>query len=200
MLPRNKQSFLTILFILISVISIAQEQKEKDFIRTLLAVEMGFSRQDSIALLKHINKDIGLYQIDRVGVFDHYNHVKNVSFNNLDYPKVLFKNARRIEIMKLSFEKLPSWDCVKEAWSKMGCFADSLRTDHLLSSICKWNNRYHGNKISNKTIKAFYELESISRRVVVFDTQHKELVCYLSFIAGSWYFTMLDYASSDCSV
>jgi hypothetical protein len=200
MLPRNKQSFLTILFILISVIALAQEQKEKDFVRTVLAVEMGFSRLDSMALLKYINKDIGLYQIDRVGIFDHYNHFKNVSFNNLDYPKVLFRNARGIEIMKLSFEKLPSWDCGKEAWSKMGCYVDSLRTDHQLSSICKWNNRYHGDKISKKTIKAFYELESISRRVVVFDRQHKELVCYLSFIAGSWYLTMLDYASSDCSV
>ena len=176
-----------------------QSDKEQDFKKVLRAVVLGFSKQDSIAVEKYINKDIGVYQLDRIGIFDHYNHFKAVSFAS-SYPTVLLRNASRIQLLPLKYGSLPVYDCEKE-WSKKGLYVDTTSIDHLPSKICKdWNADAGHQPISNATIQFFRDLENKSRRVVLWDNNKRELVFYLSYLNGKWYLTIVDNVTSDCSV
>jgi len=177
----------------------AQSNKEEDFKKVLAAVVLGFSKQDSIAIEKYINKDIGVYQLDRIGIFDHYNHFKTVSFTD-SYPTVLFRNASAIQLLPLKYASLPVYDCEKE-WSKKGLYVDTANIDHLPSKICKdWNANAGHHPIPDTTIQFFRDLENKSRRIVLWDNNKRELVFYLSYLKGKWYLTIVDNVTSDCSV
>lgn len=176
-----------------------QTTREQAFTLTVKQVVIAFSKQDSSTISKFINKKIGLYQLDRVGVFDHYNHFATLSFSDTTYPQILFRETKGIQLFSVKYTKLPTWDCDKEAWSKKGLFVDTSETDHLLSKICKDRNKDVPGSISNKTIQYFYDLENKSRRIVLFDNK-TELVFYLSYLNGKWFLTIIDNLSSDCSV
>jgi hypothetical protein len=163
-------------------------------------VVVAFSKHDSATIAKFINKKIGLYQLDKMGIFPHYNHFHTLSFSDPTYPQVLFKGAKGVKLLAFKYEKLPTWDCDKEVWSKKGLFVDTARTDHLLSEICKIRNKNKGTSIPKKTIWYFYDLENKSRRVVLVDHKGKELVFYLTYLNGKWFLTIVDNVSSDCSV
>jgi hypothetical protein len=68
----------------------------------------------------------------------------------------------------------------------------------LLSSICKSRNKLVPDNIEPKTIAAYYQLEGLSRRIVL-SVNELELVFYVSYIKGKWYLTMVDHVTSDCS-
>ena len=183
----------------LQMVGYAQPNKEEDFKKVLEAVVLGFSKQDSIAIEKYINKDIGVYQLDRIGVFDHYNHFKAVSFAD-SYPTVLFRNASRIQLLPLQYGTLPVYDCEKE-WNKKGLYVDTTKTDHLPSKICQdWNANAGHDPIPDATIQFFRDLENNSRRIVLWDNNKRELVFYLSYLNGKWYLTVVDNVTSDCSV
>ena len=177
----------------------AQDQKEERFVETLNAIIHGFSSLDSVAVNKFVHQENGLYLIDRVGVYNHINHFKKVTFKNLKYPLVLFSNAKSIKISKPFFQALPVWDCTR-GWSKWGVYADTTQTDHFVSHFCKTDNKLEPGRYTLNTIHFFHKLETASRRIVAADKSGKELVFYLSFVEGQWYLTILDFASTDCSV
>ena len=189
-----------LLLLIAHVLSFGQETKEQQFKTTVQKVVTAFSKQDSAAISKYINKEIGLYQLDRVGVFDNYNHFKTLSFSDKTYPQVLFSQSKNIQLLSLKYATLPRWSCENEAWSKKGLFVDTTRTDHLVSKICKDRNKFVPDHIPDKTIRFFYDLENKSRRIVLFDNNGIELVFYLSFFNGKWFLTIVDNISSDCSV
>ena len=177
-----------------------QTTKEQKFKTTIQEIITSFSKQDSIAISRYINKEIGVFQLDRIGVFDNYNHFQALSFSNTTYPQVLFRNPKGIKLLTLKYTSLPTWDCDKEAWSKKGLFVDTTKTDHLLSKMCKTNNKLKPDSISKKQIQFFFDLETKSRRVVLYDPNKIELVFYVSYLNGRWYLTIVDNVSSDCSV
>ena len=82
--------------------------------------------------------------------------------------------------------------------TKKGLFVDTTKTSHLLSSICKSRNKLVPDNIEPKTITAYYQLEGLSRRVVL-SVNELELVFYVSYIKGKWYLTIVDHVTSDCS-
>ena len=87
----------------------------------------------------------------------------------------------------------------KESWSKKGCWTDTTKKSHLVSSICKTRNKLVPDHIPAKKINAYYTLENKSRRIVLVSDDELELIFFLSFIDGKWYLTVIDTVSSDCS-
>src|SRR5829696_828581 len=125
-----------ILFFLFSNSFCFSQTKEDNFKSAVVQVVSGFAKQDSVKLAKYINKEIGVYQLDRVGVFDHYNHFKSVTFSEVTYPQVLINQSKNIKLLLLKYAALPIFSCDKGTWSKKGLFVDTTKTDHLLSKIC----------------------------------------------------------------
>jgi hypothetical protein len=203
MLP-HKRSYVpkatgTILFSLFSILCFGQNAKELQFKKVIQDIVTAFSKLDEAGVSKYINKDIGIYQLDRIGVFDHYNHFDKVVFNNKNYPQILFNNSKGIQLMPLQYAVLPQWSCEMERWNKTGLFTDTIHTDHLLSNICQTRNKDIPDNIPAKTIQSFRALEKQSRRIVLCDKNQAELVFYLSYIKGKWQLTIVDYVTSDCS-
>lgn len=192
--------FTTISFFLFLNIFCFGQTKEQKFKSTIEQIVTAFSKQDSIKVSHYINKEIGLYQLDRIGVFDHYNHFRTPSFSNTTYPQVLFSRSKNIKLLPLKYSSLPTFSCNKGTWSKKGLFVDTTKTDHLLSKICKDRNKNLPDSIPKKTIQFFYDLENKSRRIVLNDNSGAELVFYLSYINNKWFLTIIDNVSSDCSI
>ncbi|MEO7209492.1 MAG: hypothetical protein ABIY35_00995 [Chitinophagaceae bacterium] len=194
-----KSATFIIIMLFSGSISFAQTKKEQNFITTVSSVITAYSHHDSGAISKFIDNNIGIYQLDKIGVYPHYNHYKTLSFSDTTYPQVLFTQAKNIQLLPLEFASLPAWDCDKEIWSKKGLFVDTTKIDHLLSTICKDRNKYRPDTISEKTIRNFYDLENASRRIVLIDNNSKEFIFYLTYLKGQWFLTMIDHLSSDCS-
>ena len=154
------------------------------------------SKRDSLTLSKYVDKKIGIYILNRIGVFDTYEHFPTLGFSDNTYPNTPFYDNVKLTILKYS--KLPTYDC--EKWTKIGTFVDTTRTDHLLSKIAKDINKEFKGKVSIKTINEFYNLENKSRRIVINDNSTNELIIYLSFINNKWVLTIIDKATCDCSV
>ena len=176
------------------------QTKEQKFKSTIEQIVSAFARQDSLKLTRFINKEIGVYQLDRIGAFDHYNHLKSISFSKTTYPQVLFNQSKNIKLLPLKYSTLPKFSCDKGAWSKKGLFVDTTKTDHLLSKICKYRNKNVPDSIPAETIRFFYDLENKSRRILLNDNSGAEIVFYLSYINNKWFLTIIDNVSSDCSV
>ena len=83
---------------------------------------------------------------------------------------------------------------------KKGLYVDTTKVDHTVSKIAKWRNKNYQDKIPIKTISKFNDLEVKSRRVVVANNNGNELIFYLSYINNKWVLTIIDKATSDCSV
>jgi hypothetical protein len=177
-----------------------QALKEQKFSAAIKEVVQAFSRRDSGRLSKFIKKDIGVYQVDRIGVFDHYNHYKKLGFTDTTYSLALLTSSKGIKLLPLQYASLPTYDCGKEAWSKKGLFVDTTKTDHLLSEVSTFRNKHVPDNIPEQKIKFFFELETKSRRVVLYDHNGKELVFYLTYIGGNWFLTVIDNVTSDCGV
>ena len=192
---------ITIISLLLFLHSVCFGQtKEEKFKSIIEQVVSAFAKQDSVKLAKYVNKEIGVYQLDRVGVFNHYNHFKLVSFSDVIYPQVLFNQSKNLKLHPLKYAALPIFSCDKGTWSKKGLFVDTTKTDHFLSKICKQRNKNVPDSIPEKTVRFFYDLENKSRRVVLNDTKGVELVFYLSYINNKWFLTIIDNVSSDCGV
>ena len=176
------------------------QTKEQTFKSTIDQIVSAFARQDSLKLARFIHKEIGVYQLDRIGIFDHYNHFTSISFSQNKYPQLLFNQSKNIKLLPLKYSRLPTYSCDQGSWSKTGLFVDTTKKDHLLSTICKDRNKNVPDSIPKKTIQFFYDLENKSRRIVLSDSSGRELVFYLSYINNKWFLTIIDNVSSDCSV
>ena len=180
-----------------ATLSFGQSSKEQDFALTLKRVVTALSQRDSLTLSKYIDKKTGVYILNRIGVFDTYEHFSSIGFSDTTYPNTPFYD--RVKLTTLKYSKLPTFDCGKEKWTKTGTFVDTMRTDHLLSKIAKDPNREFKN-VSTKTFNEFYKLENKSRRVVLADNNWNELIIYLSLINNKWVLTIIDKVTCDCSV
>jgi hypothetical protein len=154
------------------------------------------SKRDSVTLSSYIDKKNGVYILNRIGVFDTYEHLATLGFSDTTYPNAPFYD--NVKLTTLKYSKLPTFDC--EKWTKTGTFVDTTRTDHLLSKIAKDKNKELKGKVSTKTINEFYNLENKSRRIVIAANNWNELIIYLSFINNKWVLTIIDKATCDCSV
>ncbi len=195
-----KSSIIISSFLILTVFCFGQSTKEQKFKSTVKEIITAFSKQDSAAVEKYINKKIGVYQIDRIGLYEQYDNFHMISFSDTTYPQVLFSYSKGVKLLPLKYAALPTWDCDKSAWSKEGLFVDTTKTDHMITEMCKDRNNSFYQNVPAKTMKFFYNLEKLSRRIVLNDHNGTDLVFYLTYLNGNWYLTIIDDATSDCSV
>ncbi len=178
-----------------TTISFGQPAKEKNFLLTLKEVVTALSSRDSSALSRYIDKNTGVYILNRIGVFDSYKRFTTLGFSDSTYPNVPFYDS--VKLTPLTYSKLPKYDC--EKWTKTGTFTDTSQTDHLLSKIATNLNKEFKDEVPAKTINEFYQLENKSRRIVIAENNGNELIIYLSFINNKWMLTIIDKVTCDCS-
>ncbi len=172
-----------------------QASKNQEFSRALTKIVTALASRDSAGLSNYIDKNTGVYIINRPGVTDSYKHYTTLGFTDTTYPNVPFYDD--VKLTPLRYEKLPEYDC--EIWTKTGTFVDTTHTDHLLSETAKYLKKEVDEHIPESTIDGFYELENKSRRVVIADNDGKELIIYLSYINEKWVLTIIDKVTADCS-
>ena len=198
---RTMRAFTILLFILpLHCICFAQSAKEEKFNTTIKQVVLAFSKQDNAAVSKLINKKIGVYQLYREGVYDNIKKWNTLNFSDNSFPAVLLNSSKGILLSALFYSTLPVYNCTKETWSKKGLFTDTTKTDHSLSKSCTILNHDEAHRIPKQKIEFYFALESKSRRIVLQDRKGKELVFNLTWIDENWFLTIIDNASSDCSV
>lgn len=177
------------------VASHGQASKNQEFSRALTNIVTALASRDSATLANYIDKNTGVYIINRIGVTDSYKHFTTLGFTDTTFPNVPFYDD--VKLTTLRYEKLPDYDC--ETWTKTGTFVDTTQTDHLLSNTAKYLKKEFDEKISDKTINGFYVLENKSRKVVIAENDGKELMIYLSYINNKWMLTIIDKVTADCS-
>ena len=173
-------------------------QKESDNLEnTIVKVIKAFKEKDELTLNKLVIKEKGLITIYRRGVFDEYQKSEKINFEN-PVPEYLpyFDFSTDYNV---AFESLPTFDCDSLKWSKTGLFCDKNKTNRLLSNTAKNLKEYRKDKISEKEIQSFEELEKSSQRIILIDNNEGELIFHLTFINKKWYLTIIDRVTSDCS-
>jgi hypothetical protein len=191
---------LSICFILqlFSVFLVAgQSQKEQLFKKTLNEVVSLLIEKDTLKIMKYFDRNTGVFVITRPGVYDTYSNFDALNFSEQFYPVIYV--SPDIKASPLKYGALPEYSCDNDRWSKIGCYVDTTKTDHLLSNTAKSLVQYLELEISEKTIAEFVELEMKSRRVVIVSSAGNSLVLYLSYIKNKWYLTIIDQVTGDCS-
>jgi len=190
-----RHSIITIATLFSATITFGQSSKEQDFVLTLKKIVTALSSRDSVILSRFIDKKTGVFILNRIGIFNTYEHFATLGFSDTTYPNAPFYDY--VKFTPLKYSTLPKFNC--EKWTKTGTFVDTTRIDHLLSKIAKDPNREF-KKVPTKTINELYKLENKSRRVVIADKNWNELIIYLSFINNKWVLTIIDKVTCDCSV
>jgi len=176
----------------------AQSSKETSFQNTVKTVIQKLANRDSTGLSKYVDPKIGIYILYRIGVQDNFKKYHSISFRDSAYPNAPF--YENVILTKLEYTALPTFDCATAKWSKYGSFVDTNKVDQLLSRTSRRLVLYKKQKISQKTIQSFTDLESRSRRIVVANKSGRDLVIYLTFANNKWYLTIIDKITTDCSV
>ncbi len=189
--------FSFILFLAVSGIISAQNVKEQSFTQSVKEVVQLLVNKDSLGIKKYIDKNTGVFLIFRPGVMDNYVNFESISFNDQVYPNFIV--PANIKITKVKYGKLPTYSCENERWSKIGCYVDTTVVDHLLSNTAKNMAEYLEVKIEKQEIDRLFNLETISRKVVIVNQSGDGIVLYLSYIKNQWYLTIIDEVSDDCS-
>jgi len=192
-----RHSLIIIATFFCATLSFGQTSKEQDFVNAVKQIVTKLSSRDSVELSKYINKKTGIYVLYVNGVRQTYLHSTTLGFSDTTFPNVPFFD--NVKFTSIKYAKLPNYNCDNSKWSKTGTFVDTTKTDHLLSKTAKWLDKNFGEKISTKTISKFISLESISRRIIITDNKHNDLIFYLSYIDNKWRLTIIDKATCDCS-
>lgn len=169
----------------------------KNLESVIVKVVKAFKEKNETTLNELISKENGLITLFRRGVFDEYQKTDKIDFEN-PVPEYLPYFDFSTDL-KLSFESLPTFDCVSMKWNKTGMFCDSTKIDNLLSTTAMNLKEYRNDKISEKEIETFKRLEKNSHRIVVCDENEGELIFYLTLINERWFLTIIDRATTDCS-
>lgn len=191
--------FFLFLIMLLPNYSFCQPVKEQQFIKAVKDITLKMSTSDSSGLSKYVQPGIGVYLIYKMGINNSFKNFKTVSFTDSSYPNLLFFHAE-IKIDRLRYSSLPVYNCDDNTWSKKGAFTDTTKVDHLLSKTAKLLKREGGVNISNKAISNFKLLESKSRRVIITSDDGNDFIFYVSYINKKWLLTIVDMATTDCSV
>jgi len=194
-----RHSLIIITTLFWTTLSFGQTPKEEEFAKTVKQVILKLSKRDSLGLATLIDKKIGVYILYVIGTKETWEHFTTIGFSDTtNIP--LYPFYDNVKFSTLKYASLPTFNCATEKWTKKGLYVDTTKIDHKVSKIAKWRNKNYQDKIPIKTISKFNDLEVKSRRVVVANNNGNELIFYLSYINNKWVLTIIDKATSDCSV
>lgn len=184
----------TFLLIISSLSTYSQDDKLSS---TILKVVNAFAERDETTINQLIHKEFNLVVLFRRGVFDEYVITDKIKFDQ-PIPEYLpyfgFK-----ELTEIKYDKLPEFSCEEEGWSKRRLFCNVDNSNKLLSNIAKNLKKNRNPEIPHDEIKRFERVEYSGRRVILTDGKEGELIFHLTKFNDSWYLTVLDRATSDCS-
>lgn len=178
----------------------SQQTKEEQFVQTVEKVIRAFSQQDSSSLAKLVNADVAIYYLYKGNTFLNIVPLTGISFTQPGRFGKQLRDCNGIHSTVLQYTKLPKFDCDKEVWTMKGLFVDTTIIDHKITKGIDFKNKYEPGSYNQKMIKRFKSIEVDSRRIILQDGYEKELVFYLTWIKNKWFLTIIDKASSDCSV
>jgi hypothetical protein len=161
-------------------------------------VVQAFHNKDIVTINQMISDKYGLVVLFRRGVFDEYKITDKIDPDN-PLPEYLPYSFGSQTDFQIRYETLPTYDCDTYKWSKTGLYCDLINNDNLLSITAHNLKQLRGDKIDQKTIDRFKEMEEKSHRVVLIDKNGGALIFYLTLIENKWYLTILDRVSGDCS-
>jgi hypothetical protein len=182
-------------------ICMAQSKKQVDFEKAVKEIVTAFNKDDDHTLNKYIDPKTKIYLLYRLGIFDRHYKYDKINFKDTSYPMMFLKT--KMKFTKLTYDKLPTYSCDKEKWTKAGLFVDTTKIYYTLSTICKNLNSsvYKDEKgISQKEIAYYKKLEQQSRRIVcTIKSNNEDLIFHLLYKNGKWYIWIIDKVASDCS-
>jgi len=213
--------FLISILLLLTNISCSQKiEKQKELEKIIYQVIDCYNKKDYKKINKFINKEIGLFIIQSVGINPsiikinpYYKSQDSIYISNLLIPD-LYKNSLS-ENFKIKYESYPTFEEGCEIPSKTGLFVNPKENDILVLKEAidyyKWEENNYGfeknkkwdeylttvNKIAPNTLKIIYAGNYKDNP----DSEYKKIfIFYLTFISNKWYLTILDYYTIDCSV
>ena len=197
-MKKLKIKYLFLILIGLSFLTCSDQKKLENLESSIIKVVKAFKEKDELTLNELISKEKGLITLFRRGVFDQFEKTEKIDFEN-PVPEYLPYFDFSTDF-KVTFESLPTFDCDKAKWSKVGIYCDTIRNNNnLLSNTAKNLKKYRNDNISDKEIKTFEKIEMNSHRIVLSAKNGGELIFYLTLINKKWYLTIIDRVTSDCS-
>ena len=175
--------------------AVKQNPMEDMIIKTIKA----YQNKDERTLNQYILKDFGviiLYQPTfyyRIHILDRISN--RIRFSYLDYD--FFETTISINDHKISYGKLPEFDCGKEKWNKpSGIYCDTINIYRPLSDAVRDDIELEvGDNWPTHYVKKFKEIERGSFKVIVIGKQKWDyLIFYVTFIENKWYLTIIENA------
>ena len=175
--------------------AVTQNSMENMIIKTIKA----YQNKDVITLNQYILQDFGvilLYQPTfyyRIHILDRISN--RIRFSYLDYD--FFEKRINIDDYKISYGKLPEFDCGDEKWNKpSGIYCDTINTYRELSDAVIADIEMEvGDNWSAKFITKFKEIERESFKIIVIGKQQWDyLIFYVAFIENKWHITIIENA------
>src|SRR4051812_13655444 len=100
-----RPSLTIIITFLWATISYGQPSKETNFVKALRDIVAALSKRDSVALSKYVDKKVGVYILNRIGIMDTYSHFSALGFSDTTYPNAPFYD--NVKLTPLKYSKLP---------------------------------------------------------------------------------------------
>jgi hypothetical protein len=192
----------TITILLLSCIGAgvkAQTTDRADFEKAVKEVITAFKKKDNKVIKKYIDKENGVYILQRPGVFDNYYHYTSLDLTTKEYPQSVAAYKGNTGFTLRYPAKMPTYSCDTEKWSKTGAFADTSGKDKLLSTTAKNLVKYEVKEVPQKEIKKLEAFEKGARRIVFADGETDYVVFYLVWRKSKWVLAIIDAVTGDCS-
>jgi hypothetical protein len=168
------------------------------FEATCYALAEAFAQQQWQAIDSFLHPSIGLLVLYRIGVPDEVKYVKRseeaLSATYLEG----YSYSPRAPLTPIRYAPPPAYDCGGFVWRDTGSFAGPLTDFTYLTFVLthheKWNQRPFRPSMRERVNR----VEKASRKVI-FTQLGEGLVMYLTPIQGTWYLTVIDTVTTDCS-
>ncbi|MDR2271116.1 MAG: hypothetical protein LBF27_09460 [Sphingobacterium sp.] len=175
-----------------------------------------YNSKDSLAFNAVLNKEVGLYFITTLGANNRWTHTSKISFNyntdcsiNDPYQDFLAQDQiPNLSSKNVTYSNRPFFEC--ETIYKKGIFVANKGKYHTLSESITFYRKYYSDVIGKKiTSDKAKELNHLYRKVKYIEDQSRRIIIncdtgtfifYVTEIGGQWWLTMIDFASTDCSV
>ncbi|MFV0480656.1 MAG: hypothetical protein ACK5LP_01600 [Campylobacteraceae bacterium] len=182
--------------------SFASTLHSKEEIRAVLDEILTLIQENKESELnkRFVNKDLGIYFIEKIGIAPTFAiHKELEPFDNSKIPEYPFYNTflgSPTSSAKTLKNEYVSFDCGSEKWEKEGLFYGELGNYPLLSKIIETDELFEQKTYTKEQKDKITFIERNSIRVV--DTK-LSMVFYITKIDGAWYFSVIDFATDDCS-
>ncbi|MFZ4261546.1 hypothetical protein ACFRAE_05855 [Sphingobacterium sp. HJSM2_6] len=178
-------------------IAINNPEQIKQISEVITRFARAYLSQDQAKINALIHPEQGIAIIHRPGAADRYTIVDAIDFKHPVPSYYAYETFSNEQV--LTFESLPSYDCGKEQWEKIGFFTDTTKNSgtQLLETIAKFLDEYEQIAYDEAIKSKINALETGSYRVILALQDH-HLIFHVKQFEEIWYVTILDRAYASC--